>query len=282
MPGHRNWLFTLNNPKASLIWTQDVQYAVYQLEKVTTNHFQGYVEFSGQKSLTQVSLVVPGAHWEPRRGSQQEAITYCTKKETRLDGPWEFGHPKRQGERRDLEEIKTHLLKGTSDKEISLEYFGDWIRYGRAFKEFRVLHQEERNWKTEVIICIGPTGTGKTKWATSHEEPTFIKENEKWWDGYTNQHTIVIDEFYGWIPYNRLLRLCDEYPMRVETKGGTVSMVCRRVIITSNKEPEDWYGPSCYFEAFARRVAIWKRFIVLGQFIDFTDYTQFKNLNKKN
>lgn len=65
-----------------------------------------------------------------------------------------------------------------------------------------------------------------------------------WWDGYSGQHTVIIDEFYGQLRWSFVLQLLDRYPLRVETKGGCVPFVSRRIIITSNREPSQWYKSS--------------------------------------
>jgi len=53
--------------------------------------------------------------------------------------------------------------------------------------------------------------------------------------------SIIIDEFYGWIPWAFLLRLLDVYPLQLPVKGGFVPAHYDRVYITSNKSPLDWY-----------------------------------------
>ena len=40
----------------------------------------------------------------------------------------------------------------------------------------------------------------------------------------------------------RDVRLLDRYPCQVETKGGSVNFAPKKIIILSNKAPEDWYG----------------------------------------
>lgn len=52
---------------------------------------------------------------------------------------------------------------------------------------------------------------------------------------------MIIDEFYGWLRYSFLLQLLDRYPIRIEYKGGSVEFTSRRIILTSNKAPQDWY-----------------------------------------
>ena len=102
----RNWLFTINNPTEEddpKEWP--TQYVTYQLEKGDegTPHYQGYVEMSSVCRLAAMKKLNPRAHWEPRFGTQDEAIAYCTKEDTRVDGPWEQGEKKQQGKRSDLE-----------------------------------------------------------------------------------------------------------------------------------------------------------------------------------
>jgi len=38
-----------------------------------------------------------------------------------------------------------------------------------------------------------------------------------------------------------MLQLLDRYPLRVEVKGSSVPFVSRRIIITSNASPDEWY-----------------------------------------
>lgn len=75
-----------------------------------------------------------------------------------------------------------------------------------------------------------------------------------WWDGYEGQHTVVIDEFYGWIKYDFFLRLTDRYPLQVETKGGVVQFVSRRIVFTSNAAPDTWYPGVQDRAPFERRI----------------------------
>lgn len=51
----------------------------------------------------------------------------------------------------------------------------------------------------------------------------------------------MVDEFYGWFSWDFMLRLCDRYPLSVETKGGAVQFVAKKIIFTSNDHPRDWY-----------------------------------------
>ena len=102
----RNWCFTINNPTPDedpRKWAQ-VQYVVWQLEEGEngTKHWQGTVQMTCVKRMAGMKKINGRAHWEVTR-KVEEAIAYCKKDDTRLDGPWEHGEAKQQGQRSDLE-----------------------------------------------------------------------------------------------------------------------------------------------------------------------------------
>lgn len=279
----RNWLFTLNNPKDQLTWGDPVTYAVWQLEKVTTAHYQGYVELSAPNSLSQMTSLLPSAHWEPRKGTQEQAITYCTKTASRVDGPWEFGKPKSQGQRTDLMAVKQMIEDGSSERQVLDQYYGLWMRYAKNIRHHIRMVQPQRTWKTEVFVVIGTPGTGKSHWANEQGENCYFKQRSNWWDGYEGQETVIIDDFYAWLPFDLLLRICDKWPLLVETKGGQVNFTAKKIIFTSNQEPDEWYTNIKNFAAFQRRVNHWVRFIGNREFVvtdDFNDFKKIPNLTK--
>lgn len=163
------------------------------------------------------------------------------------------------------------LDEGKTEKEIVDEDFGSWVRHYRAFREYRLMQSTPRNHAVEVIVLQGPTGTGKSKFAMDAYPDAYWKQRSQWWDGYCNQETIILDEFYGWIPFDLLLRLCDRYPLLLETKGGQVQCVAKRVVITTNSLPGNWYR-NAYFPAFCRRVAKWMVLPQLGEVRIFDQY----------
>ena len=109
----------------------------------------------------------------------------------------------------------------------------------------------------------------------------YWKQRSNWWDGYSTQETVVLDEFYGWLPFDLLLRLCDRYPLLVETKGGQVQFVAKTIIITSNSLPSNWYR-SAYFPSFVRRVDHWHVFPIWGEHFETSDYAEFTSRAVEN
>lgn len=243
----RNFIFTINNPTEKDTFDHwDYKFLVYQLEsgEKETLHFQGYVMFKKMMGFTALKKLNSRAHWEVRKGTHEQAVAYCTKSDTRKDGPFQFGDPPTPGKRNDLAKLKATIESGSSLREIGSEHFGTFIKYPRGIILYKNLVTPARNFKSEVTVLYGPTNVGKTKCCSINFPDAywvFPQVNGKWMDGYDSQKTVIIDEFYGWFPHNYMLRLLDEYPMKVETKGGIAEFVAKRIFITSNKSPEEWY-----------------------------------------
>ena len=115
-----------------------------------------------------------------------------------------------------LSDIKELINKGISEKEISEKYFDVWCKYYRAFLRYRTLITEPRNHAVTVYVIQGPTGTGKSKYCMDNFKDAYWKQRSNWWDCYNNHGVVIIDEFYGWLPFDLLLRICDRYPLMVE------------------------------------------------------------------
>lgn len=260
----RNWLFTINNPDfmEPSVW-DGVKYICYQEEKGEngTRHYQGYVMFESNRRLCAVKQLCPRAHWEIRRGTHEQAVLYCTKLETRTSGPWISGTPPKPGKRSDMDAVHEMLLAGESEKDISNEHFGAWTRCYKAIRAYKILQTVPCKREIFTQVYWGPPGTGKTHrcFAEADENDLFVLSPPNaysgaiWWDGYQGQSCVIIDEFYGWIGRDFMLRLCDKYALTVQTKGGTVPFLATKIWITSNTEPSEWW-PNKGLGAMTRRL----------------------------
>jgi len=179
--------------------------------------------------------------------------------------------PKKRKEK--LQEVQEMIKNGLTEEEIADHDFELWVKHYRAFREYRMMITPTRNHEVTVTVLQGPTGTGKSKWAMEKYPDAYWKQRSIWWDGYSNQETVIIDEFYGWIPFDLLLRICDRYPLLVETKGGQVNFVAKNIIITTNAIPNSWYK-NVYFNSFVRRVSTWMVLRTWGSMQSFSDYSQ--------
>lgn len=250
----RNGLFTLQVSSEEQLRVLDpsqwphCKYAIWQLEAAPTTgqlHLQGYAEFDSPVSLSTLRNLdgVENAHWEARRGSADQAREYCSKQETRVDGPWTFGLPSEQGKRSDLLRVATRIRQGEKLERIAEDEPATVIRYQRGLSWFASFHAPQRVWAMELVVVVGPSGVGKSRYAMESYPEAYWKPPGAWWPGYTGQETVVLDEFYGSsMAFSELLRLCDRYPMTVETKGGHVAFTSKRLVFTSNQHPCNWYS----------------------------------------
>lgn len=127
----RNWVFTaFTKPEPC---TEHIQYMVYQKEigkETQREHYQGYVEFNDKFTMRSVKRIFgnESIHLEPRRGTQEQAINYCKKEDTRADDPVEFGTKKKQGKRSDIAEIMEDIDEGQTMKEILHDHGANALR----------------------------------------------------------------------------------------------------------------------------------------------------------
>lgn len=131
-PTYKNYVFTWNNPTATPVYNpESMHYLIYQLERGEsgTVHYQGYLELKRRVALTTAKQFLDqSCHLEPRRGTRSQAIAYCKKDDSRVDGPWEFGEAgSTQGKRSDIKEFKDWFFSGKRSLEECVEEHPDVV-----------------------------------------------------------------------------------------------------------------------------------------------------------
>ena len=259
----KRWCFTLNNPTEEEVgsvraWKHsEYHYAIVGKEvgEQGTPHLQGFIHLKKKVRLAALKKVLNRAHWEKARGSDEDNENYCSK-----DGDiiLTIGMPVK-GNRSDLAGAVAAVKAGRGMSEIAREFSEVYVKYGRGLRDLALLvGQPQRDFKTEVIVVTGPSGVGKSRWANEQVGTKFYKMKGDWWDGYANEDIVIIDDFYGWIPFCELLRLTDRYPHKVPVKGSYVEFNSKKIIITSNTHPDTWYSEEkCYLQALFRRINKW-------------------------
>lgn len=110
------------------------------------------------------------------------------------------------------------------------------------------------------VVFWGQTGVGKSRraWEEASLEAYPKDPRTKFWDGYRGQEHVVIDEFRGGIDVAHLLRWLDRYPVIVEIKGASVTLNAKKIWITSNLKPRNWYPDldAETFTALERRLEV--------------------------
>lgn len=264
-----------------------------------TKHLQGFINFNKRITFKEAkSKLGDRAHLETARGTDADNQKYC-KKDGEI--VIEHGVPTTQGQRNDIAAaISTLMDSGGSLKRVAEHHGPTYVKYYRGLTALKamVCPTPPRDYKTDVYVYWGCPGSGKSKLAyerantlgrgayvrstrtdgtgteplstggecsdtlaVSVTDLVFYKPRGQWWDGYNGQPSVVIDDFYGWIKYDELLKVCDRYPHKVEVKGGYVEFTSKYIFITSNQSVDGWYKFDNYNPA-----AIYRRITELRHF----------------
>lgn len=195
------------------------------------------------------------AHAELTRSDA--AVDYCQKEETRVEGTtFELGHrPFSRSSAADWERVRTYAQKGRlSDIPADI-----YVRYYGNLKRIVCDHADPVERDVKVICYYGPSGVGKSTRARNEclSDKIYTKDpTTKWWDGYSDQTCVIIDEFGGDFQLSNLLRWTDRFGVTVEVKGGTVALLATQIFFTCNMHPREWY-PNIkeeHWKALCRRI----------------------------
>lgn len=242
----RSLCWTLNNyTEADVVamrrYATECKYLVFGYEIAPTTgtpHLQGFVAWENPRSIDKFMKIpiTKGMHVEKTRGSPKQASDYCKE-----DGKFEeFGELPIQGERTDWTEAVNAIKDGVGIAEV-IEQQPQMLPCIRALERYKALTLKPQHREVNVFVLVGSAGSGKTRWAYDNYPDLYSKPRGDWWDGYTGQKAILLDDYYGYLPYCELLRVLDRYPYQVPIKGGFVQAQWDTVIITSNKTPHHWY-----------------------------------------
>lgn len=253
---HRGWLFSIpriyNGNRITIKYIvsklKKYDYFVFQLEKgekTGYRHYQLYLEHANALKKSTLVKLFPMAHIEPRERSKKALFDYCTKKESRLHGYWEFG------ERPDFNEVGTNtsaraslvadIAKGLSDLDLLLKYptiftkkVVDEYRSILGVKDYYLTHNRD----IEVYYVYGQPGLGKSSFVRKFYDVDniyVVSDYEKDpFGSYNGEDVIVFEEYRHNFVLSIFLQYLDRYPLMLPARYSNKIAKFTKVFIISN------------------------------------------------
>lgn len=106
------------------------------------------------------------------------------------------------------------------------------------------------------IWLVGSPGTGKTTYARENYKDYYIKQQNKWFDGYAGQKAIILDDLDSDCLGHYIKIWADKWPCSGEIKGGSCNLQHEKFIVTSNYDIEELFKDNKMVEAIKRRFTV--------------------------
>ncbi len=190
------------------------------------------------------------------------ADDYCNKEETRQEGPWTFGiKPARKNLKGDTARRNKELLEIGTVEAVKQGYIRveDAPKLEKALQLLKLLSQSAYTHHTvRGEWHWGVPGAGKSHTVRTKYPDAYIKEQNKWFDGYQGEKVIIMDDVDTDCLSHHMKIWADKYSCKGEAKGYTVKLQHEKLIVTSNYSISELFkdkGP-VLIEAIQRRFKI--------------------------
>lgn len=223
-------------------------------------HWQGYVEF---KSKTRITALVKcaefrGWHWEPRKGTQDQARAYVWKEGeyddgTAVDGTREeYGVPQEDGKEHAFTEAVALISRdpGSGLDRVAQVHPEQFVKHHRGLEALKLrlmkIQRQTVQDPPRVTWLWGPAGKGKSKYIRDRHVDvpicmiSFAEFAKGWFAGYDGESVVEIHDWDSAVCanpakcFNDLLGVADRYPTNVPIKGGYSPNSYTDLYITSN------------------------------------------------
>lgn len=256
-PQGRYFLATIPHHGFTPFLPPGVSYIKGQLERGDSGylHWQVLICLPAKKTVAYLRALLGPHHYELSRSSA--ASEYVWKSASRVGHQFELGSlPYNRNSSVDWNRVWTAATSG----ELASIPADIRVRHYSTLRKISSDHATAEPLTKEVFVFWGSTGTGKSRraWNEAGWDAYPKDPRTKWFDGYRGEEHIVIDEFRGSIDIAHLLRWLDRYPVLVEIKGASVPLRAKKIWITSNLDPRQWYPDldSETLSALLRRLTI--------------------------
>ena len=260
MSNAKRWCYTINNPTEEPPALEDqIVYHVYgkEIGESGTPHYQGFIIFKKQQRLSKLrKLISDRGHYEVAKGKNSQASDYCKK-----DGEFkEYGElPSERGEKggQATKERYERAFKQAKCGDIDTIDCDLLVKHYRTFKQIKMDYVGDLPPLDYLpgIWIYGDSGIGKSKYARETYTGSYVKNCNKWWDHYQGEDNIIIDDFddtHACLGHH-LKRWGDHYAFIAETKGGSIYIRPKWIVITSQYKIEDIWKDGPTVQALLRR-----------------------------
>lgn len=275
----RRYLLTINNPSEEqtdsymyhyMEELEHVKYFMFQRERGNekgTEHFQIFIIFSCAKRFSTMKRLFEKAHIEKCKGSNVQCRDYCSKSDTRVSGPYEFGDFAEERSRSDIKTLIELVKSGAPNDQILELMPNAYMKYIDKIERVRqeLLQAELGNKLKELdtVYLYGQSGVGKTYTVLTYHGINKVYRISDYdkdpWYSYKNQDVVMFDEFRSQINFSKFLMLTDVYPCEVSARYSNKYANFTKLYIVSNiplEQQYSWYKlnePESY-KAFLRRI----------------------------
>jgi len=242
-----HWAFTsFQESPESVIATcrgcADVTFVAASAEVCSTTaraHSQCYLQLRAPARLAKLKKVLPGAHWEPAMGTPAQNMSYISKESDPLT--WGTLRTLKKGgaesQASNYADVIALAKEGQMDQ-LCEQYPREYLHRYSTIRTIWKDHQTrppDSPWTRGVWIC-GPSGVGKSKMARQIYAHYYAKMANKWFDGYTNEPYIILDDVgpdqAKHLTYH-LKIWGDRYAFVAESKNWSRYIAPRGFIVTS-------------------------------------------------
>lgn len=152
--------------------------------------------------------------------------------------PFIFGDIDIKSNKRNI--IGKKVINGDNINDIIEEYPEEIYNYDKLIKNSNLFFIRtqivSKHIKRKCFWIYGKSGVGKSYLVRESFDEIYEKENNLWWDGYSNESVVLIDDLdKSWLKLSYYLKIWgDNYRFKAQIKGGVIQPIYKKLIITSN------------------------------------------------
>lgn len=253
-------------------------FVLFEEEAPTTGHKHYHsILVLRKQMLAHIAIEIdPCARWEKMNGTLRQAYKYAAKENKKY---FEWGimpntivsmleSEEKKSRKRSAptktEELWKQMVQRAKAGDLSVRDEQIYARYRMYFDDILAASHQDKVYNGDLkfknLWIFGPPGTGKSRmvweYARDNNMSIYVKNQNKWWDGYNGQDIVLIDDAGETMKLlsSHVKNWGDRYPFSAEVKGGSrrINSADFFFIVTSNYSIEEIFNATDS-EAILRR-----------------------------